>query len=147
MIDGLWTIGNIQTEDLNGVTLEPRENLLLIWENIWRLVKLKSWGTQYLLSNIACDSDSGSSELVKLRNPDKLSECLILMISLFRPPGLFWFSSNIKYRILSGLQLSPRFMNYWLFCFTIFKDPLTTSQGRKISQIILQKSPPDFNEN
>ena len=30
MIDGLWTIGNIQTEDLNGVTLEPRENLFLI---------------------------------------------------------------------------------------------------------------------
>ena len=27
------------------------------------------------------------------------------MISLFRRPGLFWFSSNIKYRILSGLQL------------------------------------------
>ena len=45
MIDGLWTIGNIQTEDLNGVTLEPRENLFLIWENILRPVILKSLGT------------------------------------------------------------------------------------------------------
>ena len=30
MIDGLWTIGDIQTEDPNGVTLEPRENIVLI---------------------------------------------------------------------------------------------------------------------